>query len=43
MTKNSFSIGVIQLAAPISRSRAIAVISRALSASDDRNCAAMIV
>ena len=43
MTKKSFSIGVIQLAAPISRSRAIAVMSKALSASDDRNCAAMIV
>jgi len=39
----TFGIGVIKLAAPISRSRAIAAISSALSASDDRNCAAMIV
>ena len=43
MTKKSFSIGVIQAAAPISRSRAMAAISSALSAREDRNCAAMIV
>lgn len=43
MKKNSLSIGVIHSGAWMSRSSAIAAISNALSASDEKNCAAMIV
>ncbi len=42
-TKNSFSSGVIQLGAWRSFSRAMAAMRSALSASDEKNCAAMMV
>ena len=43
MTKLCFSAGVIHAGSCSSRSSAIAAISSALSASDEKNCAAMIV
>ena len=42
-TKTSFRKGISQSAEWASLSRAMAAISSALSASDDRNCAAMMV
>jgi hypothetical protein len=40
--KNSLSIGVIHSGARMSRSSAMAAMSSALSASEEKNCAAMI-
>src|SRR5260363_255789 len=42
-TKNSLSSGVIQAGAAMSCNRAIAAINSALSASEEKNCAAMMV
>ncbi len=41
-TKNSFRSGIIQFGAWRSLSRAIAAMRRALSANDEKNCAAMM-
>jgi hypothetical protein len=43
MVKNSLSSGFIQSGACISISSAMAAIRSALSASDEKNCAAMMV